>query len=106
MPTGKIYYQGNNGKLESSVLHNEGVFKEQLKSYDYAGNKVDELEIGVVDETAKTVKHAVISKNKISVFEIVTAKGKKQEQQVEKVTEYAITPQMKFREGKTYTRLM
>jgi hypothetical protein len=104
LPAGKVYFQGNNGKLES-FIKNEGTrFSEQLISSDSKGNKVDELEIGVVEEAGKSVKYAVISKNKISVFEMMPAKkGKKAE---ERVTEYTITRQMRFAKGKTYVRLM
>jgi flagellar basal body-associated protein FliL len=104
LPTGKVYYQGNKGNLESLVKRDGDKISEQLISYDKQGNKVDELEIGIIEESDKAVKHAVISKNKISVFEIMPAKdGKKTE---ERVTEYTITPSMKFRKGKTYVRLL
>jgi hypothetical protein len=104
LSTGKVYYQGNNGKLESFIKREGDKIFEQLVSSDYKEDKVDELEIGIIEEADKAVKHAVISKNKVSVFEIIPAKnGKKTE---ERVTEYTITPQMRFIKGKTYVRVM
>jgi hypothetical protein len=101
--TGKIYLQNKNGKLESVVKSEKEGFYERLISYDAKGNTLDELEIGTIDGAGKTVKRAVISGNRISVFEIVSAKGGKKQE--ETVTEYRITPQLTFRKGKTYTRL-
>jgi hypothetical protein len=104
LPTGKVYYQGDNGKLESQVkkVNNEGV--EELTSYDYTNKIIDVLEIGRIKNSDVYRKYAVIAKNKISVFEIVSIE--KSNKTEEKVTEYTITPQMKFVKGKVYTRLM
>jgi flagellar basal body-associated protein FliL len=103
LPQGKVYYQGDNGKLESQVKKENNEDIEELTSYDYTGKKMDVLEIGHIGHSNHYKKYAVIAKNKISVFEIILTKNNKME---EKVTEYTITPQMKFVKGKTYTKLM
>jgi hypothetical protein len=102
LPAGKAYFQGENGKLESIVNKKEDGISEQLVSYDYHGQKADDLEIGWIDDAGQTVKYAVILGNKISIFETIKTKKKTET----KVTEYAITPQLKFIKGKAYTRLM
>jgi hypothetical protein len=102
LPAGKAYFLGENGKLESIVNKESNGISEQLVSYDYYGQKVDILEIGLIDDTGQVVKYAVFSQNKIAVFE--TVKTKKKEET--KVTEYAITPRLNFIKGKTYAKLI
>ena len=101
---GKIYYQGENGKLESCIItnRNRNEVCEELISYDNKGNEVDKLEIGYVCDSAKHLKCAVIFKNKISIYE---TKSNGEGKNVKIVTEYLISPQMKFSRGKTYTKL-
>jgi hypothetical protein len=103
LPNENVYYHGENGKLESKVKHSDKGISEQLTAYDIHGNNTGTLEIGFIEETGKRVKYAVISKNKISVFEITLSKNKKS--QGELMTEYTITPQMKLIKGKTYHKL-
>jgi hypothetical protein len=103
LPAGKSYFQGENGRLESVVSKTDDGISERLVSYDYHGQKSDDLEIGRIDGAGRVVKYTIISGNRISVFELVTdEKGKKTE---EKVTEFLITPQLKFNKGKTYSKL-
>ena len=101
---GKVYYQGENGLIESFIsLDDKGVMHEILFSYDPAGNPVDELEIGLLVPDSPEKKYATVLVNKLSVFEltIVEASGKRQE----RVTEYFISPQLQFKKGKTFTKL-
>jgi hypothetical protein len=101
---GKSYYQGENGKLESSLrIDAEGNLHEQLHSFDSDGNLVDNIEIGFLSPEPHPRKYATLSVNKLSVFEISTtsASGKKEE----RVTEYSITPQLQFRKGKTFSKI-
>jgi hypothetical protein len=102
LPEGKTYFHGENGKLESVIHKGEDGISEQLVSYDYRGQKTDALEIGWIDGAGQVVKYAVISGNKISIFETLNTKKKKET----KVTEYAITPQLKFTKGKIYMQLL
>jgi hypothetical protein len=101
---GKIYYQGDNGKIESLLsIDSNGSFHEQLVSYDPEGNPVDRIEIGLLCPETNDKKYATLSVNRLSVFELSTAKTGKKE---ERVTEYSITPQLRFVRGKTFTKLL
>ena len=102
---GKIYYQGENGWIESFLTVDEkGAIHEVLFSYDLAGNPVDNVEIGLLVPDSSERKYATISVNKLSVFELTTSgvTGKKQE----RVTEYSITPQLRFKKGRTFSKLL
>jgi len=99
---GKVYYQGENGKLESRINQTKNEVCEELISYDSKGNAVDKLEISYASDSTKRLKCAVIFKNKISIYETKPSGGDKNEGNV---TEYLISPQMKFSLGKTYTKL-
>ena len=102
---GKIYYQGENGLLESFLSVDEkGVIHEILFSYDPAGNPVDRMEIGLLAPDNTEKKYATLSVNKLSVFELTAseAAGKRQE----RVTEYFITPQLRFKKGRTFSKLL
>ena len=101
MPDKKQYYKGNNGTIESIVERkSNNHFHEYLISYDYKGNKVDQLEIGIVDENIQKKKYAVLFQNNISTFE-VSADTKE-----EIVTTYQITPDLRFTKGKTYKKVL
>lgn len=104
LQVGKIYYDGDNGKLESFVNKKEDIISEKLISFDYRGNRVDSLEISLVEDGNEFHKYAVISHNKISIFQVMPTKNKKGKEEL--VTEYIITPNMKFVKGKTYTKLL
>jgi hypothetical protein len=102
---GKMYYQGENGLLESFLsIDEKGFIHEIVYSYDPAGNPVDEVEIGLLVPDGSIKKHATLSVNKLSVFELTTDKlaGKKQE----RVTEYSISPQLRFKKGRTFSKLI
>jgi len=99
---GKVYYQGENGKLESHINQNKNEVCEELISYDNNGKEVDKLEIGYICDTTKHLKCAVLFKNKISIYETKSSGNDNKE---EFVTEYLISPKMKFSPGKTYTKL-
>jgi len=102
--TGKVYYKGENGKLESHIdRKNKNEIYEELISYDNNGNAVDELEIGYISNSPKHLKCAVIDKNKISIYETIPSDNDDSNEKI--VTEYLISPQMKFTRGKTYTKL-
>ena len=104
MPDKKQYYNGNNGMIESIVNKGEdNLFYEYLISYDYKGNKVDQLEIGITDENAQKKKYAVLFQNNVSTFEI-SPKVNNKNQIEEIVTNYQITPDLRFVKGKTYTK--
>jgi len=103
---GKLYYQGDNGKLESFLFLDSGEnVHEILVSYDPKGDYVDCIEIGLVSTLENEgKKFATLSVNKLSVFELAFSKmGDKKE---EIVTEYSINPQLRFRKGKTFTKLL
>ena len=101
MPDKKQYYKGNNGTIESIVeKKGDNQFHEYLISYDYKGNKVDRLEIGIVDENIQKKKYAVLFQNNISTFE-ASADTKE-----EIVTTYQITPDLRFTKGKTYKKVL
>ncbi|GHT62988.1 hypothetical protein AGMMS50239_17910 [Bacteroidia bacterium] len=102
IPSGKVYYQGENGRLESFINRDNIGIREELTSYDEKGNTVDKLEIGYICDTTRHLKCAVIFKNKISIYETKLSADNKNE---DIVIEYLISPQMKFSRGKTYTKL-
>jgi hypothetical protein len=104
LPERKIYYSGENGRLESSFVLKEGKTIEYLVSYNPQGEKVDNLEIGLIDEKAVRKKYATFSQNKISTFE--TIQGKEKEKEEESVTNYSITPELRFVKGKTYKKIL
>jgi hypothetical protein len=102
---GKLYYRGENGKLESFVYVNpNGKIHEYLIAYDPKGNYVDCIETGLITTENGKVKYASISINKLSVFELQPGKqsGKKEEI----VTEYSINPQLQFKKGKTFIKVL
>ena len=102
---GKIYYQGENGLIESFLSVDEkGVIREMLFSYDPFGNPVDELEIGWLVPDSPERKYATVLVNKLSVFELTLSQPADKKQ--ERVTEYFITPQLRFRKGRTFTKLL
>lgn len=110
LPKNKIYYEGNNGVLESVVYSSEGGLSEKLVSVKPDGEFVDALEIGFIDLVDKNgdpvftiEKYAVVYRNKISVYEL-TRKGRNSARD-EKVTEYTISPQLEFIRGKTYSKI-
>jgi len=98
--TGKVYYQGISGKLQSHIKRNKNEVYEELISYDSNGNVVDELEIGYISNSSKHLKCAVIFKNKISIYETIPSNNDNTKKEI--VTEYLISPEMKFTRGKTY----
>ena len=101
----KIYYQGENGLIESLLsLDEKGAIHETLFSYDPAGNPVDKLEIGLLVPDSSEKKYATISVNKLSVFELTSTLSADKRQ--ERVTEYFITPQLRFKKGRTFSRLL
>jgi hypothetical protein len=102
LPSGKIYYSGVNGKLKISIVHRDGKTFEYLTSYNIQGEKMDFLEIGLIDENSVR-KYAILSQNKISTFEIIQDNGKKGE---ENVINYSITPELRFVKGKTYKKVL
>ena len=91
---GKVYYQGDNGKLESSLsLDEKGHLHEYLAGFDPKGNKTENIEIGWLSTDKQHKKYAIFLVNKLSIFE------------EERVTEYTITPQLRFKKGKTFTKI-
>ncbi|KAA6301876.1 MAG: hypothetical protein EZS26_001879 [Candidatus Ordinivivax streblomastigis] len=101
--SGKVYFQDENGRLESYLwMDNKGAIHEQLTGQDGQGNRIDEIEIGLWSPASKE-KTATLSVNKLSIFEWVSASdtGKKEE----RVTEYTITPQLRFQKGKTFVKV-
>ena len=101
---GKLYYQGENGRLESFLyIDSKRKISEYLISYDSKGNAVDCLEVGCWIPETNEIKFANLSNNKLSVFELapVQANGKREEI----VTEYAITPAMQFVRGKVFSKI-
>jgi len=102
LPEKKQYYNGNNGIIESIVeKKGDNLFHEHLITYDYKGNKVDQLEIGIIDENTQKKKYAVLFQNNISTFE-TSSEGKAEEI----VTTYRITPDLRFIKGKTYKKVL
>lgn len=104
LPEGKIYYEGEFGKLESILIRKDSRIVEKLISKDNSGQTIHELEIGLINEDQSVAKYALLHRNRISVFELLpTKKGDKSQ---ESVTDYTITPDMKFVKGKTYTKVL
>ncbi|GHV55720.1 hypothetical protein FACS1894182_00610 [Bacteroidia bacterium] len=103
--SGKIYYQGENGLIESFLtIDEEGVMHEILASYDPNGNAVDHVEIGLLIPGNPEKKYATLSVNKLSVYQLTMVKSSNKKQ--ERVTEYSINPQLYFKKGKTFTKLL
>jgi hypothetical protein len=101
---GKLYYLGENGRLESFIyIEPKGKIHEYLVSFDSKGNPIDWIEIGLITPEKERIKHAGLSTDKLSLTELQPAKkdGKKEEI----ITEYIITLQLKFKKGKTFTKL-
>ena len=93
--SGKIYYQGENGRLESSIrMDEDGAIHEYLASYNPQNQLVDSLRIGFWNPNTNDKKYATLSVNKISVFENEV-----------RVTEYFINPHMQFRKGRSFSKL-
>ena len=93
--SGKIYYQGENGRLESFIhLDEEGATHEYLVSYNPFSQPVDSLKIGYWNPNTNNKKYATLSVNKISVFENEI-----------RVTEYFINPHMQIRKGRSFSKL-
>ncbi|MDL2241495.1 hypothetical protein LJB91_01140 [Bacteroidales bacterium OttesenSCG-928-L03] len=104
LPSGKTYYQAGQKRIESTIIEHEGRgFCEHLISYDPQGNKADELEIGLLDPSGERKKYAVISQNKVMTYILSTDKDGKVN---ETVTEYTITPTLRFSKGKTYVKVL
>lgn len=104
LPSGKVYFHSGKRKIESIVIERENKeIHEYLLSFDTQGNKVDELVIGLLNSEGQRKTYAVISRNKISTFTVTTDKDGKTN---ETVTEYTITPTLKFSKGKTYTKVL
>jgi hypothetical protein len=102
---GKLYYAGENGRLESFIYTEPGgKIHEYLLSFDSKGNYVDCLEIGLINSEDERIKYAGLLTNKISVFE--TQYNKPTEKKAEIVTEYTINPLLQFKKGKTFTKLL
>ena len=101
---GKLYYQGDNGRLESFLyLDSQGMVREYLVSYDPKGNVVDYIEIGIIISEAGRKKYATLSVNKLSVFELSQPEAGNRRREL--VTEYSITPQLRFNKGRTFSKL-
>ena len=93
--SGKIYYHGENGRLESFIhLDGEGATHEYLVSYNPHNQPVDSLKIGYWNPNTNDKKYATLSVNKISVFENEV-----------RVTEYFINPHMQIRKGRSFSKL-
>jgi|GEM_PF-5235034 hypothetical protein len=104
LPFSKNYYQSSRGKVESLVLsNNEGEKIEYLITYDKDGNKLDNLEIGLINKDNKRIKYAVVYQNKVSTYTLSFNKDNKAQ---ETVTEYSITNDLRFRKGKTYVKVL
>jgi hypothetical protein len=101
---GKLYYQGENGKLESFLyLDAKKRIYEYMISYDPKGNCVDCIEIGFFYPETGEKKYASISNHKLLIYELLLAK---QSDKIEEtVKEYSISPQMQFLKGKTFSKL-
>jgi hypothetical protein len=103
-PSGKVYYNSTNGKIESVVsIKEDNKLYEYLTSYDSKGNKVDYLEIGYIEENSVKKKYAILSQNRIST---VTRTLNEKNQEEELVVNYSITPDLKFVKGKTYRKVL
>jgi hypothetical protein len=100
----KTYYSDTNGRLESYLIFKENKIVEILVSYDATGQKVDELEIGLIEENFVKRKYAIISQDRISIYNITPAKKNKTEEEM--VTHYTITWDLRFVEGKTYSKIL
>ena len=93
--SGKIYYQGENGRLESFIhLDEEGATHEYLVCYNVQNQPIDSLKIGYWNPHTQDKKYATLSVNKISVFENEV-----------RVTEYFINPHMQIRRGRSFSKL-
>jgi hypothetical protein len=103
LPSGKVYYNSLNGKIESSVSIKEGKLYEYLTSFDKDGNKIDQLEIGFMDEKSVTKTRATISKNNITTFTLVPDKKNQEE---ELVVVYMITQDLRFIKKSTYKKVL
>lgn len=104
LPAGKVYHKSHACRIESIILSNEeNEHREYLISYDCDGNKVDDLEIGLIDRNGKKIKHAILSQNKISTFILSEGKSGRPE---ETVTEYTISKSFHFVKGKTYAKVL
>jgi hypothetical protein len=102
---GKLYYAGENGRLESFVyIEPKGKIREYLLSFDPKGNYVDCIEIGLISPENERIKHAGLLTNKISIFETQYRKSTKGKEEI--VTEYTINPQLQFKKGKTFTKVL
>jgi hypothetical protein len=101
---GKLYYQGENGRLESFLyIDSKRKISEYLVSYDSKGNSVDCLEVGCWIPETNEKKFTNLSNNKLSVFELAPVKANGKREEI--VTEYAITPAMQFVRGKTFSKI-
>jgi hypothetical protein len=85
-------------------VNEAGAALEILVSYDAEGAEVDRLEIGVLTVDGEARKYATVLVNRLSVFELVASKTSEKRQ--EQMTEYLITPNLSFRKGKTFRKLM
>jgi hypothetical protein len=101
---GKIYYQGENGKLESFIYIDQSKnLHEYLISSDSNGFYADCVEIGYWVLESGEKNYATLSNYKLLIYKSLPVKwGKKTE---ESVTEYFISPQMQFNKGKTFSKL-
>jgi hypothetical protein len=100
LPKSKLYYEGKNGYMESHLTEENGRTIERLTSYDANGNKVDELALGYLDNQTQARQYAVLSQDKIFLFEQAPNNPKE-----EIVTRYYITPELRFTKGHTYKKL-
>jgi len=101
---GKLYYQGDNGRLESFLyMDSKRKISEYLISYDPKGNSVDCLEVGCWIPETDEKKFAHLSNNKLSVFELAAVKTNDKREEI--VTEYTITPEMQFVRGKVFSKI-
>ncbi|MDR0798977.1 MAG: hypothetical protein LBN18_04365 [Dysgonamonadaceae bacterium] len=100
LPKSKLYYEGKNGHMESHLTEENGRTIERLTSYDADGNKVDELALGYLDNQTQARQYAVLSQDKIFLFEQAPNNPKE-----EIVTRYYITTGLRFTKGHTYKKL-
>gem|GEM_PF-5613508 len=97
----KIYFEGPQGIVESNVVETDGTHFEYLVSRNQKGDVIEKIEIGIIKGEGKR-KHAVLSGNKIITYQRTESEKKNREL----VTEYMITPQLKFSKGKTYAKVL
>ncbi|MCL1938699.1 MAG: hypothetical protein FWF52_09930 [Candidatus Azobacteroides sp.] len=101
---GKLYYQGENGRMESFLyMDSKRKISEYLITYDPKGNSVDCLEVGCWIPETDEKKFANLSNNKLSVFELAPVKANGKREEI--VTEYAITPALQFVRGKVFSKI-